>query len=148
MNRTVTLIAAIALLSTMQAGCDGANRTGATRPAPAVARKADPPKDSPRVTVTAGARTKLKKLSAAGKTSWQITYNGTCAGAPSLGIYPPFADIPPGVTVEEIDGVEFILDDEVTDLVPRWGPVIIRCLHPGSSDLAAEFAPKDGFQQP
>ena len=146
MDRTSTIIAVITLLSAMLAGCGRENQAGPTRPAPGITNKAHQPKDSPPVTLTAGALAELKKLSAAGKKSWQITYNGTCSGAPVLGMYEVYADIPNNATVEKIDGIEFILDSQVMDMVPKWGPVFIRRSYQGSHDLSAGFAEKDPFQ--
>jgi len=148
MNRTLTLTLAIALISALQTGCDVANRPAPGSPTSVIAPEADTPQDTPSVTLRADARAELEKRRAAGKTSWQITYNGTCSGAPSLGIYSVLTDIDPDATIEQIDGIGFVLDRQTADLVPQWGPVIIRCMFPGSSDLIAEFAERDLFQQP
>jgi len=93
---------AIALVFTVQTGCIGTGRSEPPRSASVVVNKAHHSKDSPSVTLTVGARAELKKLSTAGKNSWQITYNGTCSGAPALGMYEVYADIPNNATIEKI----------------------------------------------
>jgi len=128
--RTIIASVGIAIALAVQVGCV---ERGPSAAAPPVG-------DSAPVIVTANAEIELQKRKSAGKASWTIAYNGLCNGAPALGFFQRFEPAGATGTVKTIDGVEFVVEKEVADLTGKWGSIFIRCIHPASGELTAEFA--------
>ena len=119
--RTVT-VAAVAIAFVALSGC--------------VAPSVDPKP----VIITANASAELQKRQAAGKASWTVAYNGLCAGAPALGFFQRFEPAGKDDATRTVNGVEFVIEREVMDLTGEWGDIFIRCIHPASGEVTAEFA--------
>ena len=95
-----------------------------------------------KVVAAADAEVELNKRKAAGKSSWAIVCNGTCAGAPALAFFEGSEAADDSVAVEILDGVKFVVERKAMGLVDKWGSIVVRCVHPGSRDLVAEFSKK------
>jgi len=103
----------------------------------------DPAAVSPsdlKVVATADAAVELQKRKAAEKSSWAIVCNGTCMGAPALAFFEGSEAADDSVAVEILDGVEFVVERKAMGLVDKWGLIVVRCIHPGSRELVAEFS--------
>ena len=120
-------LAGVAIMLVLQSGC--------VERGPSAASPGDL-----KVVAGADAAVELNKRKAAGKTSWAIVCNGTCAGAPALAFFEGSEAAADSVSVEVIDGVEFVVERKAMDLVGEWGTIIVRCQHPGSRELVAEFS--------
>ena len=127
--RAIMALAGVAISLVLQVGCVGRG--------PSVISSNDL-----KVVATTDAGVELSKRKAAGKSSWAIVCNGTCAGAPALAFFERSEAADDSVAVETLYGVEFIVERKAMDLVDKWGTIVVRCVHPGSRDLVAEFSKK------
>jgi len=127
--RNIMALTTVAIALVVQGGC--------VEKGPAVASL-----DDPKVVATADAGVELNQRKAAGKTSWAIVCNGTCAGAPALAFFEGSEAAHDSVAVEILDGVKFVVERKAMGLVDKWGLIVVRCVHPGSRDLVAEFSKK------
>jgi hypothetical protein len=75
------------------------------------------------VRISAGAAAALKKLSEQGQGPWVIFVQGLCNGKPAIGIYEAGANPPKGGEKMTVKGVQFIIEDDVMDLIDKHGDV-------------------------
>jgi len=127
--RAIMALSGIAIALFVQIGCVGRG--------PSVVSSNDL-----KVVATADAAVELSKRKAAGKSSWAIVCNGTCAGAPALAFFERSEAADDSVAVEILDGIKFVVERKAMGLVDKWGLIAVRCVHPGSRDLVAEFSKK------
>ena len=127
--RTIIISVGIAIALVVQIGCVESGPSGAATSL-----------DDLKVVATANAAVELNNRKAAGKSAWAIVCNGTCMGAPALAFFEGSEAADDSVSVEVLDGVEFIVERKAVALVDKWGLIVVRCQHPGSRELVVEFA--------
>jgi len=95
------------------------------------------------VKLTAAAEAEMTRLAASAPDGWIVTYNGTCAGAPALGIYPAAAHVPPDAVAVEVRGVDLLIEADVAGLRDLWGDLVIDYQRENGGVMTALFTVKD-----
>ena len=91
------------------------------------------------VKLTAGACAEMTQRAADAPGGWIVMYNGTCSGAPALGIHPAAAHVPDDAVAVEVRGVALLIEADVAGLQGLWGDLVIDFQKENGGVLTAAF---------